>query len=427
MDRRTFISRAIGLTAVPVLSDTHAKTAGGVLTVEHYQIPAWAPAVGVIADVSLNTMSDVRGSDPDPSMQYNYWAGCAYARDYGEKGTLIFNAGGHTATLTNYVYGYDVAARRHFMERQSPRHYLATDGYVADTVTGWLWADTSGTKMQEGETFAYHSYSFMTWLPPKSIPGGRAPNGWLFTPGRASMCAKGQRGTRQAHKLALGLGLNTPYEMHGSLLPHNANHFFALYDSTRNRVVWFGYLGDFYPKRNLYYMDIGDASQGKYTWPSFDDAIFPYYCIGKHAEVDDVYLITRLEKSTWKFWVFDPRTSRLFTPTTSGDQPMPANDCAVEWVEAWRALVYFNPNSSIVWILSAPEDPRIGTWTWSERRLTGKIRQPTQAIPAYTRLTYIRDYDLFLWPASHLAPMQGFRLTRPHAGVIREVLDQTLK
>ena len=413
MDRRTFISHAIGLTVVPALSDTYATVAARVLAAERYQIPSWVPAVGVVADISLNTMADVRGSDPDPSMQYNYWAGCAYAKDYGEKGTLIFNAGGHTATLTNYVYGYDVAIRRHFMERRSPRHYQAADGYVADTVTGWLWADTSGTKLQKGETFAYHSYSFMTYLPSKSIPGGRAPNGWLFTPGRASMCAGGQRGTRQAHKLALGLGLNTPYETHGSPVPYNANHFFALHDSTRNRVVWFGYLGDSHPKRNLYYMDIDGASQGRYIWPSFDDAIFPYYCIGKYAKADDVYLITRLTKSALNLWVFDPQTSRLYTPPTSGDQPTPAYDCTVEWVEAWRVLVYFHPGSSIVWLLSAPDDSRTGTWTWSTQTLTGTIRQPSQAVAAYTRLTYIPDYDLFLWPASHTAPMQGVRLARP--------------
>jgi len=225
MDRRTFISRAIRLTMGSALSEAYAMSSGEVLEPGRYHLPRWVPAVGVVADVSLNTMFDVRGSDPDSSMQYNYWSGTAYAKEYGENGSLIFNAGGHTATLTNYVYGYDVATRMHFMERQSTLHYQAADGYVADTVTGWLWADKSGTTVQEGETFAFHSYSFMTYLPPTSISGGRAPYGWLFTPGRASMCAGGQKGTRQAHKLALGLGLNTPYEMHGSPVPHNANFF----------------------------------------------------------------------------------------------------------------------------------------------------------------------------------------------------------
>jgi len=129
--------------------------------------------------------------------------------------------------------------------------------------------------------------------------------------------------------------------------------------------------------------------------------------------VDDVYLITRLTKSKVNLWVFDPKTVRLYTPRIAGDQPAPAYDCTVEWVEAWRALVYFHPSSSSVWLLSASDDPRTGAWTWKEQTLIGTIRQPSQAVAAYTRLTYIREYDLFLWPASHTAPMQGFRLARP--------------
>lgn len=202
------------------------------------------------------------------------------------------------------------------MERQSPRHYPGRRRLCGGYGDGLVGADASGTTVQEGETFAYHSYSFMTYLPPNAaIPGGRAPNGCLFTPGRGSMCAGGQRGTRQSHKLALGLGLHTPYEMHGSPVPRNAGHFFALYDSTRRHVVWYGYSGDSNPRRNLYYMDVYDASQGEYTWQLRGDAIFPYYCIGSDAKKDDVYLITRLTKSSLILWVFDPKT---LTPLHAG-------------------------------------------------------------------------------------------------------------
>lgn len=399
---------------MPASPETYAIAEGGILSAGRFHIPSWVPAVGTIDDVSLNTMSAVRGSDPDPSHQYNYWAGCAYAKGYGDKGTLIFNTGGHSATLINYVYGYDVATRLHFMERQSPTHYASSvDGYVADPVTGWLWGDTEESSLQVGETFAYHSYSFMTWLPPDAIPGGSAPNGWLFTPGRATMSAGGQKGTHQPHKLPLGLGLTTPYEMHGSPVPNNANCFFALRDSARNRVVWFPYDGAFYSKRSLLYMNIDDATQGEYTFPTTDDEIFPYYGIGKYAETDDVYVITRLTNTEFFLWVFDPNQSRLYTPSVSGAQPAPPYDCTVEWVEAWRALVYFHPGSSTVWILSAPADPRTGAWTWSTQTLTGTIRQPSAVVAAFTRLTYVPEYELFLWPASHDLPMQGFRLAKP--------------
>lgn len=396
---------------MPASPETYVIAEGGILSAGRFRIPSWVPAVGTIADVSLNTMSAVKGSDPDPSHQYNYWAGCAYARDYGDKGTLIFNTGGHSATLTNYVYGYDVATRLHFMERQSPQHYASSvDGYVADKTTGWLWGDTAESSLQVGETFGYHSYAFMTWLPPSE----GAPNGWLYTPGRGAMSAGGQKSTLQAHKLPLGLGLTTPYQTHGDPLTRTANYFFTLRDSLRNRVVWFGNDGTYNPARKLYYQSVSDGSKGEITWLSANgEAIFPYYCIGKHAEADDLYLITRLTGSTHRLWVFDPTTSTLYTPTKLGTQPSPPYDCTVEWVEAWRAFVYFHPGSSTVWILSAPENPRTGTWTWSTQTLTGTIRQPSQTVAAYNRLTYVPEYELFLWPASYTTPMQGFRLARP--------------
>ena len=374
-------------------------------------LPDWIPTIGVIADVSLNTMSAVRGDDPDPSHQYNYWAGCAYAKEYGDTGSLIFNTGGHSSTLTNYVYRYDVATRLHSMEHQSPTHYASSvDGYVADTVTGWLWGDTAEATKQVGETFAHHSYSYLTYLPPSA----GAPNGWLYTPGRGSMSAGGQKSTLQAHKLPLGLGLTTPYEMHGELLTRTANHFFALRDSLRNRVVWFGYDGTATPYRKLYYQNISDGTKGEITWITANGAaIFPYYCIGKYAEADDLYLITRLAGSTFNLWAFDPASGVMYSPTTTGIQPTSPYDCTVEWVEAWRCFVYFHPGSNTVWTLKAPTNPRTEPWVWGSQTLLGTIRQPSQVVAAYTRLTYINQYNLFLWPASYTAPMQGFRIARP--------------
>ena len=378
-------------------------------------VPDWVPAIGEIADISLNTISDVRGTDTKyhVGQQIDAWAGAAYAENYGDVGSLIFHTGGHaTGTDSNSIYSYDIAAQMWKQERSRATEYTNSENYIGDVVTGWMWAASGGIGLQVGEPFAAHTYAWLTWLPPDVFGDDGSPFGYLYTPGRASMSYPGQIGTNQPHKYAIGS--SAPWTFAGEPVQQRPSHSFAFWDKQRRRVI-LGY-GDA-TESKLRWVDPVTSEYGSLSIPLAGSSYKPYYYIGFHASRDDLYITTRLMREGdpnyqgLEFHVIDPVTSARYIPPTIGTPPSgTTSEAGIEWVEKYRTLVIYAAGDT-VWTLTAPDDPRTQAWTWTSQTINGVARKMVN--PPYTKFRYCPQYDLFIWPLTYDTPVQGFRIAWP--------------
>lgn len=393
--------------ASPV-GDSYSCDPGGVIAAGRNYLPAWVPPVGAISDVALNTMYDVRGTGTHTAGYLDDWCGIAYAPEYGEYGSLIGHGGGHSDSRENGIIRYDIATRLCSRIKNDATAYLHADGYIADPVTGWMWDATTGTGVQVGEPFATHNYAFLMTLPSTAKAG--APNGWLFTPGRASMPDGGSTGTNQSHKFALGV--DSLWSLEGSPLAFPARHAWAVYDPLRNRVVYA--YGD-YAYRKLYTYNIADGSNGSIDFPT-DPYVLGYYQVGKYNELHDLFMAVRWvsDGSGLQLSVIDPNgTPKHYQPSVSGTPPSSLLEGSWEWVEAWQAFVLFQSDSNTVFTLKAPANPRTGTWTWGSQTLSGTVRPSLLDRPSYTRIRYVPRLNGFIWAPRHNVPFQMFRIAQP--------------
>lgn len=392
--------------ATPV-NDSYSAASGGVIAGGRYHIPTWVPPVGSIADVALNTMYDVRGTGTKTAGVLDDWCGIAYAPEYGEYGSLIGHGGGHSDSQENGIYRYDIATRTWTKIKGDASSYPQGDTYNADPTTGWMW-QADGVSLQSGEPFATHNYAFLMTLPSTAKAG--APNGWLFTPGRASMPNGGSRGTNQSHKFALGV--DSVWSLEGSPLLFPARHSWGIYDPVRNRVV-VAY-GDF-AYRKLYTLDIATGTSGSLDF-SADPFVLGYYQVGKYNALHDLYMYVRWQSgTTLNLGVIDPvpATARHYQPSVTGTPPASSVEGSWEWVEEWQSFVLFQSDSNTVYTLKAPANPRTGTWTWGSQTITGTVRPSLLDRPSYTRIRYVPQLDGFMWAARHNVPFQMFRISAP--------------
>lgn len=371
-------------------------------------LPEWSPPVGVLSDISLNTIYDARVTEAQAAMQQQIdaWAGAIFVPTYGYLGSMIFHTGGHIYFDSNAIYRYDIATRLWSNERPPATQFLDADSYIADVVTGWMWAADGGVGLQVGEPFAAHTYAWLTWIPPSNAPGTK--HGYLYTPGRGSMSRPGQKGTNQPHKYEIGT--KDLWTFAGSQIGTKPAHSFAFFDKSRNRVVY-GY-GDA-PSRVMYWVDPINDLAGQIVFPDTDPSWTPYYFVGFHDVEDDLYIGARVQPSVIELSVIDPTTGRHYKPATSGDVPtgtFPLGDSGIEWVEKWHSLVCY-AGTDTVWTLKAPKDPRTGVWQWSSQPISGTSRH--LVAQPLTKFKYVPRLDLFMWPMTHNTPVQGFRINPP--------------
>lgn len=361
-------------------------------------LPAWAPAVGEIADVGLNSIQDVGGSDAAGIFAYS---GIAHASWWGDLGSLIITGGGHGDGVYNGIYRYDIATRTVTQIKPDATAFAHGDNYIADTVTGWMWDAATGTGKQVGEAFTAHFYGHLIAVPPAALAG--AANGWLVTPSRNAMPLVGSAGTAQSHKLALGT--EVLWTMQGDPLTTGAPYGAGLYDSLRNRVVQLpGAVTSVLP-----WFSMADGTTADLTLtggaPDF------YYHVADYMAADDRYVSARMDSGTLVLYVINPATGAVVEPSVSGTPPS-GSDGAWAWVEVWRALVYYPGSGNDFYMLAAPANPVSGTWAWSSQTVAGSARTAAAGSPPYNRLRYVLD-GMFMWLPIYDQPAQAVCLTAP--------------
>jgi hypothetical protein len=374
-------------------------------------IPPWVPAPGTVADISLNTLFDVKGTITNSIAITRTWSGVAYAPWWGAYGTLVGGGGGHSDGNQNFLMQYDIQSRLFSILKPScPVFHADADNYVADVTTGWMFGDTVGGSLQVGEPFTGHFYAYQIALPPSALAG--APNGWLFTPGRTSMAEGAQRATKQSHKFALGMGAGTKWSMHGSPLSREPSHGASIYDSLRNRVVAFSDSQASSTKLHPYI----DIATGNQNTLNVDTAVTGNYVVGAYHVAGDCYMLARYISGALSFKVIDAVTLVVTSPVPSGTAPVETAEGAWDWVEAWQAWVYYPGSGNNIYTLKCSGDPRGNNWAWAKQTVTGTANSYVigggGGLP-YNRLRYCAPLGIMVWFADYLVPVQGFNISAP--------------
>jgi len=377
----------------------------------------WIPTLGTIAAVSTNTMDAVKqvgipissGSIGSHQEILGAWSGMGFAADYGSMGSLICTGGGHSDYLGNDVYRYDIASRAWSRIKDSASIFLASDTYIANPTTGWMWANTAATAVQVGQPFTSHFYGQLVVVPGAAMPG-TAPNGWLFTPGRRSMPWDGQRSTAQAHALAIGSA--TLWEAVGVPMASEPAHSPSIYDSSRNRVIAFSNG----PVSNYKYMSMATRTPG--VQATTGGGIVAGFSVGGYSTTDDLYLIIGWSTSTLNVHhIVDPVTNIRYDVTNNVTGTPPPSTSTLggwDWVNQWRTWVFYpGEGGKTVYTLKAPANPRNGTWTWGSQTLTGPTVPAQAGTPHYTRFKYIPAIERFLWVSTTTQAVQCFGVTQP--------------
>lgn len=379
----------------------------GIVPRSSNSLPDWVPPVGAIADVSLNTINDVRGSDPNVDYAMAAWSGMAYSPEYGEMGSFLWQGGGHTDGAQNAIYRYDIAARLYTKIKASAPVFYNSNFDCADTNTGWMWADatTSVDALNVGESFTAHFYDHFLAVPSNAM-AGNAPNGWLFLPGHGGM-AKSIKGTKKQHRFALGM--TQKWEITGDEVLRSSGEGPAIYDPLRKRVYTFANG----PSNSVHYVDMTTGAVG---YVSVNKELAGYYCTGAHLVADDLIGLIRWRASDTPklyFRLWDLRNNTVFSPTTIGVEPVAKWTGGWNWAEAWRTMIFYPGRGNVVSTLKAPAgDPRIDPWTWGNQTLTGTATS-LSTNPHYSRFRYVEAIDCCLWMPKASAPIQAFRLARP--------------
>lgn len=388
------------------MSESYICESGGVLAGGRTYFPAWRPAVGEIVDISLNALEDVRGADDLAQTRaiMAAWSGCAYLAHWGRYGSMVFTGGGHDDGKLNAIYRYDIETRLFTQIKPSAAWHADANSRIADALTGWMWADASGTTLQVGEPFAAHFYAGLVGVPAAAVPG--VANGLLLTAGRSTMPRLANAGTSQAH--AIRLGQDAQWAAHGAPLTVDTGYGGACWDAPRNRVVSFA--GALRTSFCTHDVASGASATVPYTkaagYPQLDN----YYRAAFHDAASDRYLTIDV-RAPYALALIHPLTGLIVEATTAGTAPTGSGGW--EWVEAWGALVFYPGSGNTVWTLKRPADPLADPWVWASQTLVGTARAQAGANPHYTRFRYAPRLDAFLWASACNAPVQIFRITPP--------------
>lgn len=382
------------------------------------ELPSWLPAVGQIANVSLNTIVSVAtGADADKADRlYIAWSGIAHAPWWGKLGKFSASGGGHSDGDRNADYTYDIQTRSWVKEKAGATSFLFNN-YNADSVTGWMFANTSGSVLQVGEPGTGHFYCMRLILPEAAMPGQGALNGWLYTPSRTGFANGGSAGTNQAHKRRIGI--DATWTLQGGPYSDGSTNGLAIYDSRRRRV-WFTRVSS--NASTLYYRDLATGTQGSLGISATMVGSW-YYCAGDYYEPEDLLIAVYSDPGGGAgipyIRLVDAGTGTVYTPSISNPGAAPAyhGRSAWSWSSHWRVIVCYPGSGQTVGFLKAPDNMRTGSWVWSTQTLGGSA-YPSDGVdlsnPAYNRIQHVPSIgNALLWFPSPSGPVQAFSVTPP--------------
>ena len=389
------------------------------------RIPAWVPAPGSFASVSLNRLADV---DPERDPAINprfpnaapwrgvsgvaggfFWSNCVYLRELGSMGSLVMTMSGHNGYHGNEVYRYDVATR--LVSRLTrPQWPMFLDGgrMYSDNENGELYADATNTLTLRNQPAAFQSYDHNVALP--AGVGGSGKSGALLTTIRAARAIGGGGGGARSHildledrtwsRFATNLTPNGPTFGSADLLRHRDSVYLLASDGGTGVTSTLRVL-------NLITRSWSTLALSK---PVLVNNGFNMRYMSSSDRLM-VYGRVRVPSGYSNWYVIHPGTGQVHEPGFRGAQPPTLG--GGEWVESKAAFYYYEGRGeTVLYKLTPTKGDVTSPWKWERIELTG-TGVPSRAagnLEHQARFRWVEEIDSFLWWAAADQPIQAFRL-----------------
>ena len=307
--------------------------------------PSWAQSLSLNTWTALSNTNTFQSQWPantgfygisGPAAVYTAWNGAAYCSGYGTYGSMIHWGGGHTDYYGNEVYRMDLDTLT--WSRIKDPYASATGG----TATNGIWPD--------GTPAAAHTYYYIAGLPTSLVICKRQINN---TPTSAYNISRFDLPTLTWYNNTNDHSLNAQ------------NDEGICYDSTRD-VYW---LVASVQGLNWSKFTPGSGSAGSwtnYTEPTgaYNQGCGPVYVPSKDC------VVGLFESTSVGLDPASPTTDKVIL-TSTGTRPSMSGGSA-RWSSNLGAIVFYPSRSSQIYLFTPPSgDWRTGTWTWSQRSVTG--------------------------------------------------------
>jgi hypothetical protein len=389
-------------------------------------LPAWIPPEGHFANISLNTMYDVRPAGwptSDAAGPFALWSGGIYAHDFSDLGAYVVHGSGHLApgaALWAGVWCFDLDTLQWVGRNIPPVPLLQGDTNNSPTAE---WNEYAESILPEnlGHVRVPHTYDGLVYQP--AAYGGGANGSMIrcFFAGSknknavhrfdlSSTSAPGKRVISAVPFGSTGTSLSGAYPT--SALD-TARGGFWLLTANGNGPLKFVKFSDWSVSSysGVGYNDYGDHSL-IYLPP-------PYDCLVGMGRNGSGGLLFK----AWLSRIVN-NVPQPFVPITMTGA-IPTNDipsglkCGGQWSSLLNCIVSYQANGSYnVHKLTppAPANLATGSWNWTTETLTGVASATPSKCPntsngAWSRFIEVPAARCFIWCDSVQQPVQAWRLT----------------
>jgi hypothetical protein len=370
-------------------------------------LPAWVPPEGQFANISLNTLYDVRPPGwptSDAAGPFANWCGGAYATDFSGLGAYVVHGSGHLSggqPLWAGVWCFDLDTRS-WVGTNVPSQPLLENvadynAYGESTVSETL-----------GHPYPVHTYDSLIYHP---AANGGGSQGSLIRVGAAGA----SQWSHPLHRFDLSKGTAAPTRVVNNI--SGGGYPQATRDTTRNGVWYLNANGNA-PLTFISFTDWaltnhpkGFNEYGNYSLTYIPE---PYDCLVSTGNSGDygvnmgVYVCPIVGGVPQGFVKVNPTGTRV------GDQR--AGTC---WSTLLNCLVSYEAGGSFTVHKLTPPAPgslTTGTWTWSSETLNGvsgatPSKNSVTNNGAWGRFIEVPAARCFIWCDGIRAPVQAWRLT----------------
>lgn len=346
--------------------------------------------------VSRNTISDV---DPCPvdrcawsaveglSGVVEDWTGGAYASNEGPLGGLLYFGGGHNGYYGNEVYFFNFATL--LWERRGD----PTDGQTPGDASTFGLDDEC--RFWDGAPLALHTYESVFYDPLQN-------RFWLTN---VSDAPSGQPGPPDGcfSSLPAYFDLATSTWADSSPSPMQTVFSASAWDASRN-VAW---VVDTSASQVHRFDPVAD------TWQSYTEGEPLGIDVAAAIAPGAGFMVITDTRNADRLMGFDLANPDevWFELTTDGDIEIQENArLGFEWSPELDAFVAYSEGRSL-YLLSVPDDPRSGTWTWT--RIDPDGVEPDMPVNGpYSKFQYIPEMGIAFVASSVTGPVFAIRLAR---------------
>jgi len=392
---------------------------------EEEELPAWVPAPGVVAAISLNTMSAVNPGagvwNPNGNQQriLEAWGSGGFSPHFGPLGAYFVCNGGDQDYWGNEVYVFPLADTTTtvgffpaltWKRINSPSAAMNGTSSTIDPAFNITWGEHG-----DGTPAMPHTYDQLEYLPP-SAGGGVMGSALLGTKNVAYKTSHFQT----AHRCDLDTGVWSRASTNASTMAGDIDSPSWVYYAATNRVYGFPSKVSRPFDSNFYWLDISSGLPGTFASSGVPSRLMPAYACGRvWTEQNRIVLLGNnytTVPTIMYFTIYNPASpSTEVIPTLVGDAMPAAQAGSFDWVPELGAFFVRSCQAADVqklWkVTPNPSNPLAGTWTVELITMTGVAVTGFTISGMWKRFSYAGAAGIpcFLWVNSVTGAVYAYR------------------